>query len=203
MHMDKPLNILVVDDPCPVEAKNNFGEGIVHPERPPVTPVEPSASRRVIQLSSRQLKSFDVQPWLIDWLNQSGFSQRQCQEISLILSELYNNALDHGVLAMDSGLKYQADGFSRYLDMREERLAGLQHGIIEIELERVRENQVPYIRLRIRDSGNGFPVDAVLNTNISSSVIAAGRGIALVKNLCAALEYPGCGNEAIALYRLA
>jgi signal transduction histidine kinase len=143
-----------------------------------------------------------VLPWLINWLNQLGFSQRQCQEMFLILSELYNNALDHGVLALDSGLKHQEDGFGRYLDMREEQLVGLQHGSIEIKLERVQESQVPYLKLRVKDSGNGFSADSMLNMDISSSTRPAGRGIILVKTLCAEVKYLGCGNEVIALYRL-
>lgn len=184
---------------CPMAS---VGDGFVQLEQPPAAPVEPSESRLVVKLGSMELKSFDVLPWLINWLNQLGFSQRQYQEMFLILSELYNNALDHGVLALDSSLKYREDGFGRYLDMREERLVGLQHGVIEIELERVQEDQVPYLKLRIMDSGNGFPVDVVLNADISSSSRPAGRGIVLVKSLCAEVKYPGCGNEVIALYRL-
>ncbi|MDP2879262.1 MAG: SpoIIE family protein phosphatase, partial [Sulfuricella sp.] len=167
---------------CPMAP---VGEGTVQPERPSATPVEPSESRLAVKLGPPELKSFDVLPWLINWLNQLRFSQRQCQEMFLILSELYNNALDHGVLALDSRLKHQEDGFGLYLDMREERLVGLQHGSIEIELERVQENQVPCLKLRIMDSGSGFSVDSVLNADISSSTRPAGRGIALVKVLCA------------------
>lgn len=184
---------------CPMAP---VGEVIVQPEQPSATPVEPSESRLAVKLSPLELKSFDVLPWLITWLNQLHFNQRQCQEMFLILSELYNNALDHGVLALDSRLKKQKDGFGLYLDMREERLAGLQHGAIEIELERIQENQVPYLKLRIRDSGKGFHVEAILNTDISSSTRPDGRGIVLVKTLCAEVNYPGCGNEVIALYRL-
>jgi anti-sigma regulatory factor (Ser/Thr protein kinase) len=99
-------------------------------------------------------------------------------------------------------LKHQQDGFGRYLDMREERLAGLQHGAIEIELERVHESHVPYLRLRIMDSGNGFSFDSILDADISSSTKPAGRGIVLVKTLCDEVKYLGCGNEVIVLYRL-
>ena len=184
---------------CPMAP---VGEAIVQPEQPSAAPVEPSESRLAVKLGPPELKSFDVLPWLINWLNQLRFSQRQCQEMFLILSELYNNALDHGILALDSRLKYQEDGFGIYLDMREERLVGLQHGAIEIELERVQENQVPYLKLRVGDSGKGFPVDSIMNADISSSTRPAGRGIILVKTLCAEVKYPGCGNEVIALYRL-
>lgn len=184
---------------CPMAL---VAEGIAQPEQPSATPVEPGESRLAVKLGPPELKSLDVLPWLIDWLNQLGFSQQQCQEMFLILSELYNNALDHGVLALDSRLKHQEDGFGLYLDMREEHLAGLQHGSIEIELEQVQESRVPYLKLRIMDSGNGFSADSILNADISSSTRPAGRGIALVKTLCAEVKYPGCGNEVIALYRL-
>jgi CheY-like chemotaxis protein/anti-sigma regulatory factor (Ser/Thr protein kinase) len=177
-------------------------EDINQPEPPSAIPIEASESRLAVKLSPLELKSFDVLPWLINWLNQLNFSQRQCQEMFLILAELYNNALDHGVLALDSRLKHQEDGFGVYLDMREIRLAGLQKGAIEIELERVQKDQVPYLRLRVRDSGNGFCVDSILNTDISASTRPAGRGIMLVKSLCAEVKYPGSGNEVEALYRL-
>lgn len=179
-----------------------IGESSIQPEQPSPLPAEPSESKLAVKLSPLELKSFDVLPWLINWLHQLHFSQRQCQEMFLILSELYNNALDHGVLALDSGLKHQPDGFGRYLDIREERLVGLQQGAIEIELERVQENQVPCLKLRIIDSGTGFHADTILNADISSSTRPAGRGIILVKSLCAEVKYPGCGNEVIALYRL-
>lgn len=165
-------------------------------------PVEPSESKLTVKLCAAELKSFDALPWLISWLNHLYFSPRQCQELFLVLSELYNNALDHGILGLDSSLKSQPDGFGRYLDMREERLAGLQHGTIEIELERIQENQAPYLKVRVRDSGNGFDAESVLNPDISSRTVPAGRGIALVKSLCAKVEFLDKGNEVVALYRL-
>ena len=165
-------------------------------------PAKPSESKLAIKLSATELKFFDVLPWLISWLNQLHFSPRQCQDMFLVLSELYNNALDHGILDLDSSLKSQIDGFARYLDMREERLTSLQHGIIEIELERVQDQHLPYLKLRVKDSGNGFAADFMLNTDISSSMIPAGRGITLVKSLCTKVEYLGKGNEVVALYQL-
>ncbi|MBU1691570.1 MAG: SpoIIE family protein phosphatase [Gammaproteobacteria bacterium] len=184
---------------CPMAP---IGEDIAQPEQPSAKPVEPSESRLAVKLSPLELKSFDVLPWLINWLQQLNFSQRQCQEMFLILSELYNNSLDHGVLALNSSIKHQPDGFGLYLDMREERLVGLQQGSIEIELERVQENQVPCLKLRVTDSGMGFHADSILNVDISSSARLAGRGIVLVKSLCAEVSYPGSGNEVVALYRL-
>lgn len=164
-------------------------------------PARPSESKLTVKLCATELKSFDILPWLISWLNQLYFSPRQCQELFLILSELYNNALDHGVLALDSSVKAEPDGFGRYLDMRMERLDGLQHGTVEIELERVKVNNAPHLKLSVRDSGDGFAAGS-LNADISTSTALAGRGIALVKNLCTQVEYIGRGNEVVALYQL-
>lgn len=169
---------------------------------PSALAVEPSESKLMVKLSPAELRSFDILPWLINWLEQLNHSKRHCQEMFLILSELYNNALDHGVLALDSRLKFQEDGFGRYLDLREERLNSLQHGSVEVDLERVTENHVPYLKLIIRDSGKGFAFDSVLKADISASAKPAGRGIALVKSLCAEVEYQGCGNQVMALYQL-
>lgn len=181
---------------------DTIGKGSKLQSPAPPTPTRPSESKLAIKLCATELKFFDVLPWLISWLNQLRFSPKQCQDMFLVLSELYNNALDHGVLQMDSTLKSQADGFTRYLDMREERLSGLRHGIIEIELERVQDEHTPCLKLQVRDSGNGFPADSILNADISSSMIPAGRGIALVKSLCSKVEYLGKGNEVVALYQL-
>ncbi|MGE5028177.1 MAG: SpoIIE family protein phosphatase, partial [Betaproteobacteria bacterium] len=184
---------------CPLDFA---GKVIVQPNHLATLPVEPSESKLAIKLCAAELKSFDVLPWLISWLNQLYFSPRQCQELFLVLSELYNNALDHGILGLESSLKSEADGFGRYLDLREERLAGLQHGIIEIELERIQENQAPYLKMQVRDSGNGFASEPFMNAASSSRAMPAGRGIMLVKTLCAKLAYSDKGNEVVALYRL-
>jgi len=43
-----------------------------------------------------------------------------------ILSELYSNALEHGLLQLDSSLKLNYQGFTHYYQARKERLATLQ-----------------------------------------------------------------------------
>jgi CheY-like chemotaxis protein len=164
--------------------------------------VEPSEARLAIKLSANELKSFDLLPWLMGWLTQLHISQRQCQELFLIISELYNNALDHGILALDSSLKSQPEGFGLYLDMREDRLANLQQGVIEIELERMQEQRTPYLRLFIRDSGEGFKADDLECGDIADSTQLAGRGIALVNHLCTRVAYQNSGNEVLAMYPL-
>jgi len=40
----------------------------------------------------------------------------------MILSELFNNALDHGILKLDSSLKQHEEGMEKYFDERAKTL---------------------------------------------------------------------------------
>ncbi|MFA7239499.1 MAG: SpoIIE family protein phosphatase [Sulfuricellaceae bacterium] len=155
-----------------------------------------------ITLGASELKSLDVLPLLISWLGQIKLTQKQCREMYLIITELYNNALDHGVLGLDSSLKSLEDGFDRFLTLREERLNNLLDACVEIELLRQRRNGAEYLQLRLKDSGNGFDASPILSCNLAVHNGFAGRGVALVRTLCEKLEYLGNGNEVVALYPL-
>jgi len=59
------------------------------------------------------------------------------ERIYLIVAELFNNALEHGLLRLDSALKDSPQGFAEYYRLREQALAVLAEGWIEIELAHV------------------------------------------------------------------
>lgn len=164
--------------------------------------LSPSEWKLGINLTAAELKSLDVLPLLISWLGQARLTQKQCRELFLIITELYNNSLDHGILGLDSNLKTLEDGFDRYLTLREERLAALLQASVEIELQRQRREDAEYLVLRVKDSGAGFDTTRLLNCDISAQCGFSGRGIALVKSLCARIEYLGAGNEVIVDYLL-
>ena len=56
------------------------------------------------------------------------------ERIYMVLAELFFNALDHGLLKLDSRLKETPQGFGEYYSQRTKRLADLQEGRIEIKL---------------------------------------------------------------------
>lgn len=180
-----------------------FGVSDTFPGIPaPAGMVVPSEARLFVKLCAAEIRSFDVLPWLISWLSQLYLSPRKCQELFLILSELYNNALDHGLLGLDSALKSQPDGFGLYLDMREERLSGMQQGVIEIELERIQDGSDPFLKIRIKDSGNGYAVEAAPEPGGDDMETPSGRGITLVRTLCESVDILAKGSEIVAVYRL-
>lgn len=115
-----------------------------------------------------------------------------------ILSELFNNALEHGVLGLSSTLKASPDGFEEYYRLREERLANLGDGFIEIQLAYIRGNP-NCIRLVITDSGEGFDF-AEKQLELERNDECHGRGMQLLHMLCADLKYSNQGRTVTAIY---
>jgi CheY-like chemotaxis protein/anti-sigma regulatory factor (Ser/Thr protein kinase) len=156
-----------------------------------------------VRLGATELKTMDVLPFLMEWVEQINVDKDHRGRIFLILAELFNNALDHGILGLDSGVKADPeDGFERYLAERAMRLEALASGFVEIEIEPLRQPAGELLQFRVKDSGGGFDYDAMLGTTIEDSSKRSGRGIALVRDLCAKVTYLGNGNEVLAHYRL-
>ena len=162
------------------------------------------AWRIALRLGADELRGMDVVPALLGLLNNLDAARPHAGVLFIILSELYNNALDHGVLGLSSALKHEADGMDRYLAQRTQRLAGLGEGSIEIVLETEERPGMDENTLWIycRDSGPGFDYKNVGADDGSGARTAFGRGLTLVRTLCDSLEFAGCGNEAIARFPL-
>lgn len=156
-----------------------------------------------LHLTAAELKGIDVVPMLLAWMDQLRLHKSHRSQIFLIFTELFNNALDHGILNLDSELKHQPEGFEQYIEQRRQRLANLQHGIVEIDLERFRQQNSEILRIHIKDSGKGFDYKRYVSANINSSTRLSGRGLALVRNMCSELEYASNGSEVTVYYTLA
>ena len=117
--------------------------------------------------------------------------------IFLLLSEAYNNALDHGVLGLDSDIKNQEDGFFIFYQMREEALAKLQAARIEISANY--EPQHQHIRFTITDSGTGFHIK---EDSTASLCQEHGRGVGLLNEIAHSVSYNETGNCVELIYSL-
>lgn len=113
----------------------------------------------------------------------------------LVISELFDNGLDHGLLGLDSRLKGGANGFEIYLAERARCLSELDNtASIEFEIEMTEQ---PAINLVVRDTGPGFDHVAVMQRQLADcGAKPYGRGIALIRGFGVDLEYRGIGNEA-------
>lgn len=155
-----------------------------------------------LRLTASELKIIDVVPMLLGWMDQLRLHPAHRGQVFLIFTELFNNALDHGILNLDSALKFEPDGFERYFETRRLRLDNLQQGVLDIEVERLRQQNQEFLRIHIKDSGNGYDYKTICMDSIEASTRPSGRGLALVRNLCSKIEHAGNGSEITVYYAL-
>lgn len=150
-----------------------------------------------LTLTSQQLKTLDVVPFLLNLTRQMEGDAAD-GKLFMVLSELFNNALDHGVLKLDSSWKNQLDGMDLYFSERATRLAKLMQGSIEMRLEKRNCAACACLKIRIKDSGDGFDYATSLAGNPQENNQYHGRGITLLNNMCSELRYIGNGSEVTA-----
>ncbi len=152
-----------------------------------------------LELRGDTLRSFNPLPLLLQLLLKVRPLQPRAGAIFTVLAELYANALEHGVLALDSSLKRDAEGFSRYYQLREERLRNLQGGTVTIRLDFRPHPGGGELHLTVQDSGDGFDVQQALAGNYAPASLS-GRGLRLVRKLSDRLEWLSAGKGLTAVF---
>ncbi|QNM98282.1 ATP-binding SpoIIE family protein phosphatase [Chitinimonas koreensis] len=165
-------------------------------ERVPQMPSE-ARWRYSMSLGPDELRSLHTVPLIMGFVNQVRPLANHHADIFLILTELFVNALDHGLLQLSSSLKRDADGMEQYLLERSLRLAALREGRIEVELAGYDLAGRTMLVVRVSDSGQGFDSAWLGAPDVRRP---SGRGITLVRALCASLHYFGNGNTVEACY---
>jgi CheY-like chemotaxis protein/anti-sigma regulatory factor (Ser/Thr protein kinase) len=154
------------------------------------------------ELGSRSLRAFNPLPLLQQVLTAVPGLRRRAGELYTVLSELYSNALEHGVLGLDSSLKATPRGFAEYYALRAQRLAALEDARIRFEFRHEPGPLGGELAIRVVDSGPGFDHRGWQERSLQAAGgELCGRGIPLLAQLCASIEYGGRGNEVTALYR--
>jgi CheY-like chemotaxis protein len=145
------------------------------------------------ELRGDSLRQFDPIPVLTHVFLQAPGLRQHSGKVNTILAELYSNALEHGILGLSSEIKQDSDGFSRYYQMRSERLQALQEGSIIIGADHKPTEEGGLLRLCVKDSGPGF--DFTLPPDHTGRPRFYGRGMILVSSLCQNVAYKEPGNE--------
>lgn len=151
-----------------------------------------------LSYSAQELRYIDVVPAVLGLATQVQALKEHQGALFLVLSELFNNALDHGLLGLDSVTKSWIGGFEIYLQQRAERLANLREGRIDLSFLLHQDESRAVLDISVNDSGPGFDFGQSLqvDTALSDANMGAfGRGIALVKSLCDQIVYSGTGNK--------
>ncbi len=177
---------VVLVDPIPHEVDSSRNKAI--------SPLPVSLN---LALDAQQLKTLDPVAQLIDLVaNLPGLNSHK-SSLFILLSEAYNNALEHGILGLDSQMKLSDDGFVEYYSLRETRLSELVEGEISINIEYQPHNRT--LILSVTDSGEGFKVKSQQR---DQSYRSFGRGITLMHEIAEQVRYNQSGNQVFVTYRI-
>ncbi len=154
--------------------------------------------------SASELHYLDVVPAVLGLMIQVVSLKPHQGALFLIISELFNNALDHGLLRLDSATKKSVGGFETYMQQRTERLARLEQGHIALSFLIHDDENRAVLDIDVTDSGSGFDYEDLLQEPGTDAEESRpyGRGIALVRSLCADVVFSGVGNRVWARYLL-
>ncbi len=151
-----------------------------------------------LTLTSEDLKRTDIVSQTVSFLAAIQGVELHEDKLFTITSELFNNALEHGVLRLDSNLKNTPGGFEHYYRLREARLGDLGEEQIDITLCYIRGTP-NRIKLEITDSGDGFDYSKV-QKKLKDNDESHGRGLHLLQSLCSELTYSNAGKTVTAFY---
>ncbi|MDP2751120.1 MAG: SpoIIE family protein phosphatase, partial [Rhodocyclaceae bacterium] len=164
----------------------------------------PGAWRFFLRLSAKEIRTIDIVPVLLGLTAQLEGLGADTDRLFVVLSEMYNNAVDHGLLRLDSHLKLAENGIETWITEREQALSQLMTGEIQFDLERFVETDRSWLRIACRDSGPGFDPALLVGEAASTEDLTAappgplpfGRGMLLLRSLCTNFQHNEAGNVA-------
>lgn len=122
------------------------------------------------------------------------------QSIFMIVNELFANALDHGLLELDSQIKSTPEGFMEFYELKEKRLQDCVKGKIRFQFIHQPLDAGGRLVIKVTDSGNGFCWQQRLQQSLDVNLGFSGRGLKLLETLCRSLTYHGRGNRVTAVF---
>ena len=146
------------------------------------------------EFRAQTLRTYNPLPYLLQLLLEIHGLREQSGALYSVMAELYSNALEHGVLGLDSRLKRDAQGFAQYYRQRHERLAQLDSGYVRVHVQVVPTDKGGKLTLRLEDSGQGFDVEQELARPVDIDRLS-GRGLSLVRQLSSAVGWSDGGRS--------
>ena len=143
-----------------------------------------------ITLSAKHLKQPDIQTRMLHQTSQCSGIEHVRSVLFTVVSEMFSNALEHGILNMDSRLKHSPEGFQLYYEQREKLLSALDKGTIIINIESDPAKEIVF--LSIEDSGNGFEWEQKASPESNDSF---GRGLGLIRALSSKVWFEKGGRK--------
>jgi len=160
---------------------------------------EPSNWSLQFDLDIKSLRQFDALPYIMQAVNNLQPLESGRTRLHTILTEMFANALDHGLLKLDSSMKNSPQGYMAFYQEKQRRLEQTDEGSINISLEHTLQGdgRGGRLTLTVFDSGDGYDYRAL---DLGNNNAYSGRGLKLVSSLCTEMKILGKGNVITALY---
>lgn len=146
-----------------------------------------------LELGADIIRNTNPVPILIQAMSDLQGLNNYREKLFLILTEMYSNSVEHGILDLDSSMKHDPSGFLSYYEQREKRLEKIEEANLKINIGNHVEGSNGVVSISIEDSGNGFDFENV-TSSLDGNNSNSGRGIALMKSLCRSFEYSKNGK---------
>ncbi len=145
-------------------------------------------------LRAQTLKEFNPLPLMLHLTMEVPGLRAHSGSIYTVFAELYSNALDHGILGLDSKLKKSPEGFAKYYALRAERLEKLVHDWVRFDIDHQPEGAGGVITIRVEDSGPGFDHLKYMDKKLNENTGFSGRGIPLLMKMCKKVGFNESGS---------
>ncbi|WP_143269422.1 fused response regulator/phosphatase [Mangrovitalea sediminis] len=153
-----------------------------------------------VVLSGPQLAKVSMPALCSGVMQQLDLPNEPMAKVMTVVTELVSNAIDHGVLRLDSSLKEQESGFLAYAEERESRVRELtEKDRVSLKMAWNSPEAPGLLLIQVIDSGTGFDMGEEGDDALTR---VSGRGLQLLRRLCASLEIRSPGNNIIACVSL-
>lgn len=164
-------------------------------------------------VNETSLRQYDPLPLLLNVLSEVPGLRNHSALLYTVLSELFNNALEHGILGLPSEQKSSPQGFAEYYAQRRTRLDDLDEANLSIDLTHTGKIDGGLLVIRVMDTGKGFLCEGEGPRTFEKSEEASlpktgeaqpnyfGRGLTLINSICEKLIVHPPGNDVEAHFR--
>jgi len=147
-----------------------------------------------LHLDYLNLKREDSLPIIISMLTDIDKKNMNREVLLLLVTEMFNNALEHGLLKLDSVNKNTTEGFTKYYEDKHTSLQSLNDGYIKVNFCQKESKNGGKLHISVEDSGNGFDASRILSETVEMDSSAM-HGLNLINSFCSEIEFNEKGNE--------
>lgn len=151
-----------------------------------------------ISVSDEDMKMSNPISRLFDIFSALPFISQNKDVLHVLILEIYNNALDHSILNLESINKSDPEKFSEYYISRDKKIQSLENTFIKFNFNFISSDDSCYLEINVTDSGSGYQK----NSKTSTSDDSHGRGLDIINSFCEKTSFSDDGKVFTALYRL-